>query len=126
VEGFNADERVFGAYGPGNARDVLSQLLQGTAYNVMMIGDQGQGTPREIVLTSRYAGAAPPAANPATASDSDEDADTEEQPQQTPPPIRPGFGPSGQPRSPQQIQQEMEQRRQQMQQMHPQPANPQN
>jgi hypothetical protein len=123
LEGFDADQRVFGAFGPGTARDVLSQLLLGSGYNVVMIGDQGQGTPRRIVLSSRHAGAATTAATPAPASD--EDADTEEQPQQQPqqypPPIRPGFPPGG--RTPQQMQ-DM-QRQQQMQQMHPQPGQPQ-
>ena len=124
LEGFDADQRVFGAFGPGPARDVLSQLLLGSGYNVMMIGDQGQGTPRRIVLSSRHAGGAQPATTPAPAS-SEEDADTEEQPQQPPqqypPPIRPSFPPGG--RTPQQMQ-EM-QRQQQMQQMHPQPGQPQ-
>jgi hypothetical protein len=121
LEGFDADQRVFGAFGPGPARDVLSQLLLGSGYNVVMIGDQGQGTPRRIVLSSRHAGGAQPAATPAPAG-SDEDADTEEPPQQqNPPPIRPGFPPGG--RTPQQMQ-EM-QRQQQMQQMHPQPGQPQ-
>jgi len=121
LEGFDADQRVFGAFGPGPARDVLSQLLLGSGYNVMMVGDQGQGTPRRIVLSLRHAGAATTAATPAPAS-SDEDADTEEQPQpQNPPPIRPSFPPGG--RTPQQMQ-DM-QRQQQMQQMHPQPGQPQ-
>jgi hypothetical protein len=122
VEGFDADQRIFGLYGPGPARDVLSQLLLGSGYNVMMIGDQGQGTPRRIVLSSRHAGAATTAANTAAAS-SDEDADTDEPPQppQNPPPLRPGFPPGG--RTPQQMQ-EM-QRQQQMQQMRQQPGQPQ-
>jgi hypothetical protein len=98
LEGFDADQRVFGAFGPGPARDVLSQLLIGSGYNVMMIGDQGQGTPRRIVLSSPHGRGTTPAATPAPAS-SDEDADTEEQPQQQPqqypPPIRPGFPPGG-------------------------------
>ena len=115
VEGLSADERVFGAYGPGQARDVLSQLLQGSGYNVIMIGDQGQGAPRQIVLSSRHIGDTPAAANGNQAND--EDADTEEPP--PPPAIRPGFGPGGPPRSPQQIMQEMQQRQQQMQQRAP-------
>jgi hypothetical protein len=112
VEGLDTDERVFGTYGPGPAKDVISQLLQGTGYNVLMIGDQGQGTPRQIVLSSRHGAAAQPAATAAT--DSDDDADADEQPQAAPqPPIRPGFGPGGQ-RTPQQITQEMQQRQQEM------------
>jgi hypothetical protein len=116
VEGFDSDARVFGAYGPGPARDVLSDLLQGSGYNVIMIGDQGRGTPREIVLSARRVGDAQPAANAAQPAQSDEDADVEEQPQPQTPPMRPGFQPGGPPRSPQQIMQEMQQRQQQMQQ----------
>ena len=49
----NSDERVFGAYGlRSQARDVLAQLLQGSGYNVIMIGDQGQGTPRQLLLSA--------------------------------------------------------------------------
>lgn len=55
LDGLGEDERVFGAYGPGAAREVLSKLLDGTEYNVLMSGDQGQGTPREIVLSRRSA-----------------------------------------------------------------------
>ena len=42
VEGFGADQRVYGSYGPGQARDVLSQLLQGSGYNVLLAGDLGR------------------------------------------------------------------------------------
>jgi hypothetical protein len=123
VEGFDADQRVFGVYGPGPARDVLSQLLQGTGYNIVLIGDQGQGTPRQIVLSSRHPGTSTPAAVKTTSA-SDEDTETEEQPQPSQPPIRPGGVPGRQPRTPQQIEQQMQQQR-------PQPggqppSNPQN
>jgi hypothetical protein len=60
VEGMGADERVFGVYGPGPARDVLSELLDGSSYNIMMVGDLGSGTPKRIVLSSRPSGPAPP------------------------------------------------------------------
>lgn len=131
VEGLNADERIFGVYGPGTARDVLSQLLNGTGYNVLMIGDQGAGTPREIVLSSRHATASTTvAANPTPASDDDTETDDQSQVQPQPiPPGRTGFGgPGG--RTPQELQQEMQQRQQEIQrheqQGQPQqPANPQ-
>ncbi len=55
VEGMGADQRVFGTYGPGPALSVLSQLLDGSGYNVLIIGDRGAGTPREIVLSSQAA-----------------------------------------------------------------------
>jgi hypothetical protein len=130
VDGLTADQRVFGAYGPGQARDVLSQLLQGSGYNVLMFGGQGQGAPKQILLSVRQAGAAQAAAKN-SASNSEED-DVEEPP--APPeqgPMRPGFAPGPPLRTPQQIEQEIEQRREQMQQQQPQPqqqppVNPQN
>jgi hypothetical protein len=121
VEGLAADERVFGAYGPGQARDVISQLLQGSGYNVIMIGDQGHGTPRQILLSTRQTGNALPGANNNQANPNEDDSDADDQ--AAPPQFqpgnnpRPGFTPGGPPRTPQQqIIQEMQQRRQQQQQ----------
>jgi hypothetical protein len=111
VEGLSTDQRVFGQYGPGQARDVLSELLLGSGYNVIMIGDQGQGTPRQILLSVRQAGSPQPAAKPAANNDED---DVEEPPanqEQVSP--RPGFPPGGPPRTPQQFQQELRERPQQ-------------
>lgn len=122
VEGLGLDQRVFGTYGPGPARDVLAQLLVGSGYNVLMIGDQGQGTPRQIVLSSQQKGDAAPgqAANDGqTASNDDSDADEQPQPPTPPPAIRNGFAPGAPPRTPQQIMQEMQQRQQQQQQNNP-------
>ena len=119
VEGMGADQRVYGVYGPGQARDVLSQLLQGSGYNILLAGDLGQGAPREIVLSPRQNGSAgAPAGMNRPQQDSDEDISEqpEEQPQppvqapQTQNPIRPGFGPNGPIRTPQQIMEEMQQR----------------
>jgi hypothetical protein len=128
VEGMGSDERIFGAYGPGQARDVLSQLLQGSGYNILMVGDQGQGAPRQIVLSSRHVGETHQQASGAPAADQDDDADTEEPPPpaQAQPPGRPAFAPGSQPRTPQQIMQEMQQRQQMMQQREqPAPTQPQ-
>jgi hypothetical protein len=94
VEGMATDERVYGSFGPGQARDVLSQLLQGSSYNVLMIGDQGEGTPRQIVLSVRTAGSAQPAPVN-TPSDDDADEEPPQQPQGPPPPFRAGFPPRG-------------------------------
>jgi len=126
VEGLANDERVFGAYGPGQARDVLSQLLQGSAYNVIMIGDQGQGTPREIVLSVRQAGPAQPQArnNPANNAANEEDNEPEEQPQPEQPTPRPGFQPGNAPRALQDMQQRQLQLQQQQQQQPGQPQQP--
>jgi len=126
VEGMGTDERVFGQYGPGATRDVISQLLHGSNYNVLMIGDQGLGTPRQIVLSARHSGQNPPTANAPPQDQPDEDVpdepQSEDQPVQPPPLIngRPPMpmvpqGPPGTPRTPQQVLQELQQRQQQIQ-----------
>jgi hypothetical protein len=51
VEGLGGDERVFGSFGPGAPRDVLADLLDGTAYNLVLLGDLSNGAPRELILT---------------------------------------------------------------------------
>ncbi len=126
VEGLGADERVFGEYGPGDARDVLSQLLNGSGYNVLMVGDQGQGTPRQIILSARRAGSAPHTANQPNGSPDmqpDEDVPDQPEPEEQPQPpaiIRPPMpqSPEGTPpRTPQQMLQELQQRQIQMQQL---------
>jgi hypothetical protein len=137
VSGLSSDQRVFGTFGPGTTRDVISQLLDGSGYNVLMIGDQGQGTPRQIVLSKQPNGPAPMVTNNSAASNDDSgSADVEEPPPPQPPPPQPqqlpqqngpnGFTPGMQPRTPQQILQEMQQRQQQIeQQQQQQRTNPQ-
>jgi len=126
VEGMGADQRIYGVYGPGQARDVLSQLLQGSGYNVLLAGDIGQGAPRQIVLSPRQNGSAgAPAGMNRPQQDQEDDVpeQPEEQPQppvqapQTQNPVRPGFGPNGPIRTPQQVMEEMQQRQLQQQQM---------
>jgi hypothetical protein len=82
LDGEVGDERVFGIYGPGPARDVITQLLDGTPYNVLMVGDQGEGTPREIELSNRPKGPAP--ANRGGGNSNDDDSDYEAQQPQVP------------------------------------------
>jgi len=139
VSGLGQDQRIFGTYGPGPAREVIAELLDGSGYNVLMVGDQGQGTPRQIVLTRQPNGPAPRSMgnNSNQASDDGGSADVEEppppqpepqqpQPQQPPQNMPPGVAPGQQPRTPQQILQEMQQRQQQIeQQQQQQRTNPQ-
>jgi len=127
IEGLSSDQRVFGVYGPGQAKDVLSQLLQGSGYNVLMIGDQGHGTPREILLSARQASTGATAPRPNQANNDDDDTEAPE-PQPEPEPIRAPMPVGGPPRNPQQIMQEMQQRQQQQQSQPNQftPANPPN
>jgi len=118
IDGVTSDQRVFGTYGPGQAKDVLSQLLQGSGYNVIMIGDQGQGTPRQILLSTRQSTASNTTPKANQANNEEEDAD-EPAPQEPEQPVRPNFPPGLPPRNPQQIMQEMQQRQQQPQQNQP-------
>ncbi|MGB6193122.1 MAG: hypothetical protein WBF42_11680 [Terracidiphilus sp.] len=117
VEGFSQDQRVFGNFGPGRPRDVLSQLLQGSGYNIVMIGDQGTGAPRELLLSGRNAGGPSQAQAPhPTQDDSDDDSydgQIDTMPPAQPPPEPMRFAPDAG-RTPQQIQQELQQRQQQM------------
>ena len=129
VEGMGSDQRVYGSYGPGQAREVISQLLQGSGYNVLLAGDLGSGAPRQIVLSPRRQEGGSPAAANSTQENSNPDDEipdnneVEEQPQpppQEPIPMqpvpgggRPGFGPNGPIRTPQQVMEEMQQQQQQ-------------
>lgn len=54
-----SDVRVFGTYGPAPASEVISQLINGTGYNVLIIGQQGSDAPRQIVLSAAPTGPAP-------------------------------------------------------------------
>jgi hypothetical protein len=132
IEGSVPDQRIYGEYGPGQARDVLTQLLQGSGYNILLAGDLGMGAPRQIVLSPRRTGTAP--ANNAAVDRAQQDQDDEvpEQPEEPPPPVvqtpipnRPGFGPNGPVRTPQQVMEEMQQRQQQQQQQQQQDSVPQ-
>jgi hypothetical protein len=118
VEGLGSDERVFGSFGPGAPRDVLADLLDGSAYNLVLVGDMSNGAPRELILTSatRAGGAAPapaPQVNADEASNDQEAADVPPPPQPvdvpaagTPPPPAPGV------RTPQQLFEQLQRMRQ--------------
>ena len=101
LEGIGTDERVFGEYGPGPAREVLAELLHGSAYNVMLVGDQGQGTPRQILLSPRPAAAGNQAhGTQPTHVEEDPEPEPEDQPVQQPPLPRPPITPPGNPPPP--------------------------
>jgi hypothetical protein len=127
------DERVFGDFGPGPAHDVLSELLQGTGYNVVMIGDQGQGVPRQIILSARSSSKTPQGLSRPTPDESEDDSadypqydpqpPPQQQPQQLPLPVRPGFPADGS--IPGRIPMQYPQQQQQTQ-PSPQPAPPRN
>jgi hypothetical protein len=60
LDGLGGDERVFGSFGPGAPREVLTALLNGTSYNVVMVGDLPNGAPRQLLLSHRTAGGSSP------------------------------------------------------------------
>jgi len=104
IEGTASDQRVYGVYGPGAARDVLAQLLQGSGYNIVMMGENGQGVPRQVVLTNRNAdGSAPVAAMRPQAQPEDDFEDTPEPQMETAPapPPQPPANPAEMQNSPQ-------------------------
>jgi hypothetical protein len=91
VEGLGGDERVFGSFGPGAPRDVLADLLDGTAYNLVLVGDLNNGAPRELILspTTRGGGVIPspaPQANPDEASNEPESPEPQPPQAEVPPP----------------------------------------
>jgi hypothetical protein len=123
VDGFDKDSRIFGVYGPGSPRDVLSALLDGAGYNFAMVGSTPDGAPREIVLTTRSNA---PLSSPSSGNNSqqDEEEETPNYPppeQAPPPPQQPPMMPSAEqrPRTPQEMLQELQRLRQQQQQQQP-------
>jgi hypothetical protein len=118
IEGLGADERVFGTFGPGAPRDVLADLLNGTAYNVVLLGDLNNGAPRQLTLTPASRGGATPAPTPAAQANAD-DAANEPDPEPPPPePQQPATPPPGTPgvRTPQQLFEQLQRMRQAQQQ----------
>jgi hypothetical protein len=123
INGLGNDQRIFGSYGPGDPQDVLYALLDGTGYNVVMLGRTETGTPKELSLTPRGAGTGAGAGGSHHSQQQqvaqDEDNDDEQQlaqpieppgaPQPDPPPQQNGV------RTPQQMLQELQQMRQQQQ-----------
>jgi hypothetical protein len=124
ITGLASDERVFGTFGPGSPRDVLDDLMNGTAYNLMLLGDLANGAPRELILTqaTRTGGTTSAPVNAAaeqtnSADDSPGDQETQDVSQQAPPPDVPPPPPTSPGvRTPQQLFEQLQQMRQAQQQ----------
>jgi len=54
------DVRVYGNYGPQTPPDILTQLLAGLGYNIVMAGSAREGAPGRLILTSRGDDPSPP------------------------------------------------------------------
>jgi hypothetical protein len=128
--GLGKDQRVFGSYGPGTPQQVLSSLLDGAGYNVMMLGVSRDGAPRQLILTAR-SNTPVSAAQPQSSPDDDQPPPEEDDNQNnndSPPvnfperinPVIPHENPDSPQgngvKTPQQILQELQQLRQQQQQ----------
>jgi hypothetical protein len=119
IEGLGGDERVFGNFGPGTPRDVLADLLVGTAYNQVLLGDLSNGAPRELILSPTRGGAAAPSPAPqanANANAEDNEPEAVEAPPPPPPPQQEAPAASGQQpppgvRTPQQLFEQLQQMR---------------
>jgi len=72
ITGGVAEDRVFGAYGPAPASQVLTSLLDGGTSNVMIV-ENAAGGPAELVLTPRTGGPTPPSPESVTAQYRDND-----------------------------------------------------
>lgn len=125
IDGLGKDQRIFGIYGPGNPREVLSDLLDGAGYNVLMIGDSSLGAPRELILSARSD--APIPSSPAKPAAEPEETVDDTPPNIPPPPelpmptvtpanVPPMPNANGQVKTPQQIYEEMQRLHQQQQQ----------
>jgi hypothetical protein len=140
----NANERVVADLGPGPARSVLADLLNGTHFNYVMVGSiTDPKAIQSIVLTARTGGPdttttasnggpqrggfpqpAMPAVdvNAATENDGAEEADQgDEQPEQADQ-SQPNNGQPTTPKTPEQLLQELQRQQQQMQQQQNQPG----
>ena len=130
LEGLRQDQRIFGSYGPGPWSDVLWKLLEGSGYNVLMIGGRDTDALLEVVLSARSPASPHAATNNLNRSNSeDDDADPPPEPPRPSPMKTPfGNGDSGSPETQQQIMQDILERQQkidQQQQKQDQQNNPQ-
>jgi hypothetical protein len=94
IEGLGSDERVFGNFGPGAPRDVLADLLVGTAYNQVLLGDLSNGAPRELILSPARGGATVSSPAPQATANANAD-DNEPEAVEAPPPPPPPEPPAG-------------------------------
>jgi len=61
----NANERVVGNFGPGPARDVLASLLNGSHFNYVLLGSEGNPTALDrVMLMAKTGGALSAPSNP--------------------------------------------------------------
>lgn len=138
ITGGVADQRVFGKYGPAGASEVLSDLLDGTGSNMLLM-ETANKVPAELILSPRTGGPTPPNPNAPGFDDDSSIGEVPDQARPVQPPPSPTFPqtqptpsvngqpPANPPRTPQEIYQQLQQLQQQQQLLHQQQqqANPQ-
>ena len=50
IQGAPGNHRIFGVYGPGAPRAVLSELLSGFSFNYLLVGTASNGAPQRLIL----------------------------------------------------------------------------
>ena len=111
-------ERVYVKLGPGEPRDVLASLLNGSHYDYILLGSRQQpNAVARVILTTRQKSSAQPAANAIAArstppepppANNDEDT-SDSTPDRTAPPVQPTQPPQGQQQPQQQNAQDLNQ-----------------
>lgn len=87
LDGPGGSTPVSGVYGPGNPREVLSDLLAESRCNFLMVGSISDGVPRELLLAGRKENSLPaPVATPASSSQEDNDPGSPQADQEPPGP----------------------------------------
>jgi hypothetical protein len=71
VKGSVIDEPVFGTYGPAAPAQVISNLLEGTETNMILVA--GKSRAPELILTPRHGGPSPPQQRAVKAEENDQD-----------------------------------------------------
>jgi len=116
LQGLTEDQRVFGTYGPGPGSDVLLKLLDGSGYNVLMVGGRDGEAPLEIILSTRSPFSPQTAVNHQNRSNAEDDAADrlrpEPQPDPPPPADQNPFNIGGPPRDPVEVMDEILHRQQ--------------
>jgi hypothetical protein len=69
IRGDIAASRVYGVYGPGSPRQVITDLLAGSGYNFILVGLTPEGVPRELLLSPEMT-KSPPGTNAGQGSES--------------------------------------------------------
>lgn len=60
IDGEVGGSRVYGVYGPDVPGAVITKLLEGAGYNLLMVGVGPEGTPRKLILTPKVGGVTAP------------------------------------------------------------------